>query len=216
MTTPELPICPQCKQTDQVQKISSLYELNTKEWIETQSYTDTDGEIRYTDEKHQAHTLLGLKLKPPEKPDAPTHPRILYGLLLLIIIILLSVLCPFPIIPILVVAGVFSESSFEIPDIAGIPAGMLLAGVGLCLLLLVVVALIWGSIVIKRRYNRALADFQEKQTRYQREDLPRWESAIRRWNDLYFCLRDETVFLQGEQKIIRLEDLQKYLLNPYY
>ena len=93
---------------------------------------------------------------------------------------------------------------------------MLLAGGALCLLLLVVAALIWGGIAIKRRYNRALADFQVKQTRYQREDLPRWESAIRRWNDLYFCLRDETVFLLGEQKIIRLEDLQKYLLSPYY
>ncbi len=41
MTTPSLPICPHCKQTDQVQKVSSLYGLNTKEWIETSSYTFT-------------------------------------------------------------------------------------------------------------------------------------------------------------------------------
>ena len=216
MTTPALPICPQCKQTDQVQKVSSLYELNTKEWIETNSYTDADGEIRYTDEKHQAHTLLGLKLKPPEKPGPPGHPGIRYGLGLLVMIFLLSVICPFIFIPILIFAGVFTELPFDIPDIAGMPSWTLFAVAGLCLLLLLVVALVWVGIKVKRRYDRALAGYQDEKTRYEHEDLPRWESAMRRWNSLYFCLRDETVFLQGEQKVIRLEDLQKYLLDPYY
>jgi len=216
MTTSALPICPQCQQTDQVQKVSSLYGLNTKEWIETNSYTDTDGNIRYTDEKRQAHTILGLKLKPPEKPGAPAHPGILYGLGLLIILFILSVLCPFAIVPILIVAGVVAEPSFAIPDIAGMPGWMFFAGIGLCLLLLVLAALVWVGTLVKRRYNRALANYREKKTRYEREELPRWESSMRRWNELYFCLRDETVFLLGEKKIIRLEDLQKYLLDPYY
>jgi len=216
MTTPALPTCPQCRQTDQVQKVSSLYGLNTKEWIETHSYTDHDGQTQNMDEKHQAHTLLGLKLKPPERPAAPTHPGIWYGLAILGVLFLLSFLCPFSITPILIVTGIFSVPTLEIPDIAGLPVWTLLAVGGLCLMLLTIIVLVWAGILVKRRYNRALAGYREKKTQYEREDLPRWESAMRRWNDMYFCLRDETVFLLGEQKIIRLDDLQKYLLDPYY
>jgi hypothetical protein len=215
MTTPALPICPQCKQTDQVQKVSSVYGLNTKEWIETRSYTDTDGDTRHVDEKHQAHTALGLKLKPPEKPTSPAHPGILYAVGIFVVLFVLSILCPFAIVPILIVAGVIAESPIEIPAIAGMSTGMLLA-VGGLILLLVMGVLIWLGILIKRRYDRAMAGYREKKTRYERQDLPNWESAMRRWNEMYICLRDETVFRLGEQKIIRLDDLQDYLLDPYY
>jgi len=215
MTTPALPICPQCKQTDQVQKVSSVYGLNTKEWIESRSYTDNDGDIRHVDEKHQAHTALGLKLKPPEKPKSPAHPGILYAVGIFVVLFVLSILCPLGFIPIFIAAGVFAESNIDIPVISNLPAGSLLA-VGGLILLLVGVALIWVGILIKRRYDRAMTGYREKKTRYEREDLPRWESAMRRWNELYLCLRDETVFRLGEQKIIRLDDLQDYLIDPYY
>ncbi len=215
MTTPALPICPKCNQTDQIQKVSSVYGLNTKEWIERSSYTDNDGHTQYTEEKHQAHTQLGLKLKPPEKPGSPTHPGIWYAVGIFIILFVLSILCPFGIIPILIAAGIFAGSNIELPVISSMPAGMLLA-VGGLILLLVGVALIGVGILVKRRYDHSMAGYREKKTRYEREELPGWESAMRRWNELYLCLRDETVFRQGVQKIIRLDDLQDYLIDPFY
>ena len=215
MTTPILPICPRCKQTDQVQKISSVYGLNTKEWIETRSYTDHEGNIRHEDETHQAHTALGLKLKPPEKPKSPTHPGILYGIGIFGVLFLLSFFCPFIIVPILIVAGVFVEPALEIPEIAGISPGTLIA-VGGLILLLILVVLIWVGILVKRRYDRSMAGFREKKTRYEREDLPYWQDAMRRWNELYICLRDETIFHPREQKAIHLDELQTYLIDPFY
>ncbi|MBN2387950.1 MAG: hypothetical protein JXB85_13110 [Anaerolineales bacterium] len=216
MSTSALPTCPKCKQTDQVQKVSALYGLNTKEWIETRTVTDHDGQIRSTDEKHQAHTLLGQKLKPPEKPGLPVHPGIWYGLGLGVVLILLSFFCPFLLVPILIAAGIFVAPSLEIPAIAGQPAWVVIAGLGLCLGLLGLAALVSGGVVVKRRFDRSQAGYQEKKVQYERQDLPRWESAMRRWNELYFCLRDETVFVLGEEKLIRIDDMQKYLIDPSY
>jgi len=116
----------------------------------------------------------------------------------------------------LILAGVFAGAPVEIPEIAGQPAWVVLAAVGLCLGLIVLAALVLGGILVKRRYDRSVAGYRQKKDQYERDDLPRWESAMRRWNELYFCLRDETVFLLGEEKIIRLDDLEKYLVDPYY
>jgi hypothetical protein len=190
--------------------------LNTKEWIETRHSTDLHGHTSSVKEKHEAHTVLGLKLKPPEEPRGPTHPGIWYGLGVGVVLLLLSFFCPFLLTPILILAGVFAGAPVEIPEIAGQPAWVVLAAVGLCLGLIVLAALVWGGILVKRRYDRSVAGYRQKKDQYERDDLPRWESAMRRWNELYFCLRDETVFLLGEEKIIRLDDLEKYLVDPYY
>jgi hypothetical protein len=80
MASPVLPVCPKCKQTDQVQKVTSTYGVNTKEWYETRTSTDADGHTHSYQEKHEAHTQLGLKLKPPQQPPQPTHPGIWYGI----------------------------------------------------------------------------------------------------------------------------------------
>jgi hypothetical protein len=216
MSTSALPTCPKCKQTDQVQKASNLYGLNTTEWIEMRSSTDLEGHTRQVEEKHQAHTLLGLKLKPPDKPTAPAHPGLWYGVGIGLVVIILSSLCPFVLVPILIVTGIVAAPEVEIPEIAGQPAWVIIAAVGLCLGLLALAALVGGGILVKRRYDRSMAGYRQKKTQYDNEDLPRWESAMRRWDDLYFCLRDGAAFLLGEGKIIRLDDLQKYLLDPYY
>ncbi len=215
MLTPALPTCPRCKQTDQVQKVSSLYGLNTKEWYET-NMREQDGHYYHTRDRHEAHTELGLKLKPPEKPVSPSHPGVWYGIGVGFVLLLLSGLCPLLIVPELIVAGVLSESRVEIPDIAGHPGWAVLAVVGLILLLLLLVALVVGGILLKRRYERSLAGYKKKKSQYDQEELLRWKDAMQRWNQLYFCLRDETAFLTGEEKFIRLEELPKFLADPYY
>ena len=94
MDAPILPVCPTCKQTDQVQKVTSIYGVNTKEWYETHTSTDADGHTHSYQEKHEAHTQLGLKLKPPQQPPQPTHPGLWYGSGGLVAFVLLDELPP--------------------------------------------------------------------------------------------------------------------------
>lgn len=215
MITPTLPTCPKCKLIDQVQKVSSLYGLNTKIWYETSTMTQ-DGHDYHSEDKHESHTELGLKLKPPEKPGSPVNPGIWYGIGVGLVLLILLGLLPVLITPVLILAGVLADSQVKIPEIAGQPGWRVLAVVGIILLVLVLVALVVGGILVKRRYNRSLAGYKQKKNQYDQEDLPRWESSMKRWDQLYFCLRDETVFLPGEDKMIRLEDMNKYLVDPYF
>lgn len=216
MIPPALPVCPQCQQTDQVQKVSAVYGMNSREWVETHARRDNRGRIRQEHDLHQEQTLLGQKLQPPEKPKSPTHPGTWYGLGILGVILLLSFTCPFLIAPVLAAAWIFADAPMGTPEIAGLPAWVVLAAGGLCLLVLGLAALFWGGTLLKRRYDRAMTAYRGKKDLYDREDLPRWEGAMRRWNELCICLRDETLFLPGEKHAIRLEDMQRYLCDPSF
>ena len=99
MNTPILPICPKCQQTDQVQKVTSIYGANTKEWKESSTGIDSWGNTVTTEHLRQAHTSLGLKLKLPDEPAGPTHPGLWYGIGGLVVFILTITLCPLAFIP---------------------------------------------------------------------------------------------------------------------
>ncbi len=94
MQSLSLPSCPACKQTDQVQKVTSLFASNTKEWKETSTGIDSWGNTVTTELLRKAHTSLGLKLKPPKEPSSHTQPGFWYGLGGLILVFLCSILCP--------------------------------------------------------------------------------------------------------------------------
>ena len=89
-----LPTCPACNQTDQIQKVTSLFASNTKEWKETSTGIDSWGNTVTTEHLRTAHTTLGLKLKPPAEPASPTHPGLWYGIGGLVLVFLCSILCP--------------------------------------------------------------------------------------------------------------------------
>ena len=222
MTTPaSLPTCPKCKQTDQIQKVTSLYGLNTKEWYETRTSTDSDGHSHSYQEKHEAHTQLGLKLKPPQQPAQPSHPGIWYGIGGFVAFMLLTTLC-FPI--------VFAGFSFLIPlagtisalfpSVQGVPTWLIsVAGIGLPALCVFGVGagiFVWLGMKVKRRFDRDMKNYRDKKAIWDRDEMPRWQRAKERWEQLYFCLRDETVFIPAENKAVEVDDMVKYLYDPHF
>ena len=219
MNTPALPVCPKCKQTDQVQKVTSTYGLNTKEWYELSTHTDADGHTHTHREKHEAHTSLGLKLKPPQQPAGPSHPGLWYGIGIIVFLFLCSMLAPLAFIPFSLILPLMGATSF-LPDIAGVPTWavpiMVFGGAGLCGLLVIVGLLAWLGIKVKQRFERDMANYKSKKAAYDNEDLPRWQRARDRWEQLYYCMRDETVFIPAENQAIRADDMEKYLYNPLY
>lgn len=219
MNTPILPTCPKCKQTDQVQKVTSTYGLNTKEWYETRSTTDSDGHTHHYREKHEAHTSLGLRLKPPPQPSGPTHPGLWYGIGVFAFFFVCSMLFPLLLIPLSLIAPMMGMSSF-IPEISGVPTWsipiVVFGGATLCGVVVVIGLLVWLGIKVKQRFERDMLNYKAKKAVHDNEDLPRWKRAMERWNQLYFCMRDETVFIPSENLAVKADDMEKYLYNPLY
>ncbi|MBI5944444.1 MAG: hypothetical protein HY864_08755 [Chloroflexi bacterium] len=219
MNTPSLPICPKCRQTDQIQKVTSAYGLNTKEWYETRTSTDSDGNSHSYQERHEAHTQLGLRLKPPQKPASPTHPGLWYAVGGLVVFALASVLCPIAFVPLSFILPLLGGSAF-IPDIAGMPAWVItLFVVGLptlCFILLGLGLLVWLGSKVKKRFDSDMKKYRDKKAVFERDELPRWQRAKERWEQMYFCMRDETVFIPAENKAIKADDMEKYLYDPQF
>lgn len=217
----ELPTCPTCKQTDQVQKVTTLFASNTKEWKETSTGIDSWGNTVTTEHLRTAHTALGLKLKPPNEPAGPTHPGLWYGIGGLVMIFLCSILCPVA----LALAGAIAPliggligASTLLPDLAGIPAWLVTSltfglptlcfGVAMLALFLSL-----GS-KVRNRFGKDLKSYRENKLVFEQDEFPRWQRAKARWEQLHYCLRDESLFIPGENKIISIDEMETQLYKP--
>lgn len=214
-----LPTCPTCAQTDQVQKVTSIYSSNTKEWKETSTGIDSWGNTVTTEHLRQAHTSLGIKLKPPQEPPSPTHPGLWYGIGGLVAFVLASILCPIALVLLSFFLPLLTGSAF-IPDIAGMPAwAITLLVIGLptlCIGVLGLVLVFWLGSKIKKRFGGDMKKYKDKKAIFESDELPRWQRAKARWEQLFYCLRDETLFIPAENKAIKADDMEKYLYDPQF
>lgn len=197
------PTCPKCGRPDQIQKVSGLYEANTKEWMERHG----TGDDAYT-ELHQARTLLGEKLAPPTEPGYPSNPLFLYGLGGVILFIFVSTFCPLPIVLFLSLAGIVQALN---------PSGAILFATGIVCIgigtLFVIGAVVWAGPAVKRHFGRVMASYNQSKAQIDNEERPRWQRAMDRWNQLYYCARDETIFIPGENKAISTDKMKDYLFE---
>jgi hypothetical protein len=105
------------------------------------------------------------------------------------------------------------------PGVAGqlaelnLPSWTLYVGLacGGALLLALLVGLVWGGVALKRRYDRDMEAYRGKLARYNQDELPRWQSTMERWDRLYYCARDETVFFPGDNRAIPADQMRDYL-----
>jgi hypothetical protein len=211
-------LCPQCGLAEPVQKVSVLYEGNTKEWQETSG----SGDDRHTVTR-QAKTLLGQRLSPPPKPSAGLNPKVLWwggcGLLAFIaltaglplcfglVAALVSILVPLGLLT--SETGVVSPGLLEqwnVPDWAGWGA-LACVGVGVLVVLLV------GAWLSVRAYGWLRTQYTASVHNYQKRvvdnayEVSRWERALEKWNNLYYCSRDDVVFLPGQRAVPSAEML---------
>jgi hypothetical protein len=107
-----------------------------------------------------------------------------------------------------------------VPNIQGVPGGQtwvaVTGGAVLCVGLVGLGVIIWLALVIKRRFDRDLSNYKSKKVMYDQDELPRWQRAQERWQQLYYCLRDDTVFIPAENRAIHAADMEKYLYDPYF
>jgi len=220
MASNPIPICPKCKQADQVQKVTQVYDSNTEEWYEEEYGTDNRGRIETRRVQHEAHTKLGFKLKPPEEPTPPGNPRLWYWIGIGIAVIVLLALCPFVVAPLAIVIPILLANSSTLPPgLSNLGRTTLAVGIGAVLLisgLIVLGVLLWLGFMVKRHYDRDMAKYRDKEAAYERDELWPYQRSLARWEQLYYCRRDAIVFMPSENKAVPVEDIEKYLHDPYY
>ncbi len=109
-------------------------------------------------------------------------------------------------------------SSNRLPNLAGIPAWLvtsLILGVPIvCFVVIVLASGMWISSMIKRRFEKDMKTYQEKKTVFDRDELPRWQRAKVRWEQLHYCMRDESLLIFGENNIILIGEMETHLYKP--
>lgn len=205
--------CPTCGLADPVQKVSVLYEGNTKEWTETTGSGDSRSTV-----VRQAKTLLGQRLTPPPKPSAGLDPKWLWwggcGILAFIaltggipaciglVAAIIGILIPLGLVAVGVSeSGAVSPGLIEqlnLPDWAG---WAMVACVGAVVLVGLLVG-VWLTVRIvgwmRTQYTSGQQNYQRRMAETEAE-LPRWERAIEKWNQLHYCTRDDVVFVPGQR-----------------
>ena len=213
------PICPKCRQGDQVHKVIHLYDANTEEWTEEQLGMNVFGRVQEEHVQHEAHTKLGLKLKPPEEPDSPRSPGLWYGIGIVAAIVVLLSACPFVVIPLAIAVPVMLSNSPSLPAVFrgsnGTTLTMLIVIAIVIIGLIVLGALVWLGILVKRRYDRDMVRYGDNKEAYEQE-MQHYQRAKERWAQLYYCMRDAIVFIPAENKAVPVEDMGRYLQDAYY
>jgi len=96
---------------------------------------------------------------------------------------------------ILLFQGLTEESSYLIPGIISVIIEIIL------LIILIPLFITKGIPKIRQFFEKRELDKKRKEIEYNRA-LERWGNAMKRWEHLYYCYRDDCVFIIGENKPI--------------
>jgi hypothetical protein len=198
---PEKPIvCPKCGQFDAIRKVSSIVAEGT-------TFTENSGlgmafskkDVQFFDALGPSYSRSGLAsaLSRPQKPSEPSDQGCIRTLLLtrvgctLIILTMIAAagVCSFPFL-----YSTYRENPilFLIPFVAFVVVGIVLTR--------------WILLSLRRETRTT----SQKQTEYPVQ-LQNWERAIQRWEHLYYCYRDDGVFLPLQPRLVPLIDMQSFL-----
>ena len=200
--------CPKCAKNDKVEKVSAIVARETHEIrgtsIESETYTDKDGKTRYRSYSvpysGTQMSVLAQRLSPPEKPEMGFNWRGCIGVVLVLCGVLSLAVsgCQvgFGLLTVPISEGASSGELFNFSSILGI---LLLPGAILYILL--------GAFLIKSSANSR----KKRSTKLREVDIPQWEYAMRRWNQLYYCARDDILFIPGENKAVPVTQMNEYI-----
>lgn len=155
---------------------------------------------------------LAQKLMPPDKPTPPAKPDFISWLSLigsgsLGVIVGLIMGLVIGVASLLVMSNYLSQHDNVFVKIVGTPIMWVTApciGLVAGVVVIVIVSIGLGSLTNKIAYPTSTRKEMEKDyemtlKKYQEYQLPRWESAMRRWNSMFYCRRCDVVFVPGDE-----------------
>jgi hypothetical protein len=202
--------CPLCKRNDQVEKISAILHKQTSQsdgFIPQQKiYTDSQGHtysrtVNVPVQTVQASTLARRLVPPPPPPTKPTSRPIVVLLIFAIILAVVGV-CGF----IFAVMGYISSTSSYYQS-GALSSSVITALVcGFTPFLVSVGMFVLWYFLRKKDQERLRLEQSAINDAYQR-----WQQARARWEKLYYCGRDDIVFIPGEKTSATVADMIAYL-----
>ncbi len=223
--------CPQCGRNDKVEKVTAIIASQTQEISGTEQKTEVvtglQGQqqvvVRDVPYARKQVSILGQILAAPVEPEYPPlpsqpdmgNPGAGWGTLLILgsLVVLAGVLC-------WTVSAI--SPLVEYWNYGSIPQNILMnilmsAALG-CGVSLVCAALIALGVLLIIRANRSkkakLSAFRQKveEANLERQRIRQaWERAMQRWNQLYYCTRDDCVFIPGEAASAPVAQLKEHL-----
>jgi len=205
--------CPICEKDDLVKKVSAIVRSgssnHTGQIPVGYSYTDSEGklhtETRYEPFSTTQVSKIASRLYPPPPPDPPKN-QILYIAVLLVwggfsSCSIIGSLISFAML-ILQLLGLNVGADQEIGfDQVILYLGQVILGL--------VIGIVFGYLTIKQVKTRA-----NREAIYKLEK-PLWEQSMLRWRQLYYCERDDSIFIPGEAAV-PVTDMMDYInWKPY-
>ena len=201
--------CPRCLKNDRTEKLSSILASHTHQLegntVSETSYQDKDGNWYTTSStapfSGTQTSTLAQKLSPPSKPKLKYYePAFSFAGFIESLAYLFALFC------------VASLSLAIIMSIAILGQGLyngrmiaILGGILGILIEIIIGAFLMG--VYKKIY---LPKKKQKDAELKIE-IGEWNNAMARWNQLYYCYRDDIVFTSFDDQIIPINELHSYI-----
>jgi hypothetical protein len=197
-------VCPKCQRSDRIQKVSTIVAQGTKVVDDERGFfveADNGPDFIPFTYNSVARTSLARRLAPPAKPSSPDRygcVAVLFmtrlGLAILVGLMLAALFfCSYPF---LTVPYAQNDSLF---------VGVLVFGFAIMSL-----TLVW-AVRASWRQARSTSKWNNSYDARVRE----WEAAYARWKQLYYCFRDNAVFIPGHSTFVPVERAQEYLKTAF-
>jgi len=198
---------------------------------ESSTYVDKDGKTHtsyYTSPYNATQTsALAEQLRPPKQPEVPSNIQgctiwgivffliatsPFWGMLLLMIgyMLLMMILMPFADNSTLH----FTLNGNDSDITPSMPARIIVSLVGLAMGVAGLIIAFFVARAVFRAINAASKRSAEKRQREIADvqaEMARWEHAMQRWNQLYYCERDDLIFIPGEKIGVPREQMMDYI-----
>ncbi len=192
--------CPLCNKDDQALKVTSIIQRDTQringQVPVTSTYSDGDGRLRSSTDwsRFSATSIsdLAKNLTPPDKPALGCFRGLQFpdsSCLTIASAIMAVVLISFGF-------AMIGEGS----DIGSIAAGFI-GGI-----------LFIGIFIGSRKFNKWQSKRAEEAIK---PEMDRWNYAMDRWNKLYYCSRDDCLYIPGEKGSVPIGSMESILYWNY-
>jgi predicted RNA-binding Zn-ribbon protein involved in translation (DUF1610 family) len=220
--------CPVCNRNDRVEKVTAILRSQTHNsqgiTYQTRTTMVRVGEMFIPVNQNVAvpiHTSqtseLAKHLAPPSQPQLNSNIAIQDGtshlaLVLAILLTIVGLVFLFCTVTAAVLFWGSTSSGFDTEIVINLIGGFItLIPIGIGIVLFVF------GVPRERRANAekaAIADGKRRELRRQFDEQSyRWKIAMERWNKLYYCGRDDCVFLPGTNTYAPVTSMVEYLFN---